>query len=108
NDTNETSHTHNINDTPWTRPDTSVRRAGNGAQRLRVLLGTAAAVLIVALLAGALLTRPHEPAAGNVASTPTPGLVNQTGTATTGQGNYANNSRFARAAGKCDPGKITA
>ena len=111
---NDMNDAHEMHDTPWTqpetRPETPTRRAGKGIQRLRVLLGTAAAVLIVALLAGALLTRPHGSpvGTGNLKSTPTPGQVNQTGTATPDQGNYANSSQFARAAGKCDPGKISA
>jgi len=61
-------------------------RAGKGMQRTRVLLGTAAAALIVALLAGMLLTRMHAPL---------------------GQTN-GNHSNFSPAKGACAPGKITA
>lgn len=109
NDTSNTNQTRNVNDTPWTRPDISARRAGRGAQRLRVLLGTAAAVLVVVLLAGALLTRPHGGPAGTGQQTSTPLPTQaQANTPAPDQGNYANSSQFARAAGKCDPGKISA
>lgn len=57
NDTNDTNETH---DAPWMRPDTPPRRPGKGIQRLRVLLGTAAAVLIVALLAATLVMKTHD------------------------------------------------
>ena len=106
---NDVNDTNDFSDTPWIRPETPTRGAGRGAQRLRVLLGTAAAVLIVALLAGALLTRPHGQAAGTGAqkSTPLPTQA-QANTPTPGPDSYANSAQFARAAGTCDPGKITA
>lgn len=61
-------------------------RAGKGVQRMRVLLGTAAAALIVALLAGMLLTRMHAP-------------LGQT------NGGHGN---FSPAKGACAPRDITA
>ncbi|HET9979168.1 MAG TPA: hypothetical protein VFQ32_01895, partial [Ktedonobacterales bacterium] len=83
NDTNDANEMH---DTPWTRPITPTRRAGKGMQRLRALLGTAAAVLIVALLAGAFVMKTHS----------TPGQTNN------GQGGSP-----ASSAG-CAPNQITA
>ena len=61
--------------------------ARKGVQRTRVLLGTVAAALVVALLAGMLLTRMHAP-------------LGQTT-----NGGYGN---FSPAQGVCAPGKITA
>ncbi len=45
------NETNDVNDSQWTRLEMPTR-ARKGMQRMRVLLGTAAAVLIVALLAG--------------------------------------------------------
>jgi hypothetical protein len=52
--------TNDANDLREIRPEISPR-AGKGVQRMRVLLGTVAAALVVALLAGMLLTRMHAP-----------------------------------------------
>lgn len=95
------------NNQQGTRPGKSAR-AGKGMQRMRVLLGTVAAALVVALLAGALLTRPHGPASGNVVSTPTPGNSNQSNTPTPDDTAYATSNQFTKPAGTCDPASIKA
>lgn len=99
---------NDVNDSQWTETTTQPTRSNNGMQRMRVLVGTAAAVLIVALLAGALLTRPHGPAAGGATATLTPGYANQTGTATPDHTSTAPSGQFAEAAGTCNPTKISA
>lgn len=81
----DVSKTNDINDSQRTRPAVPAH-ARKGVQRLRVFLGTAAAVLIVALLAGTLLTRMHA----------TPGQI------TNGPGSYSPPK------GVCAPGKISA
>ncbi len=55
---------NDMNDSPWTRTETQTRQTGRHWQRIRVLLGTVAAVLVVALLAGTLLTRIHGTTSG--------------------------------------------
>lgn len=81
-------------------------------RRMSMWLGTVAAVLIVALLAGVLLTRPHSPgpASRNLASTstPTPFSSNQTGTTTPDQTKYATSDQFSKPVGTCDPARIKA
>ena len=43
---------NDVNDSPWTRSEAQTTQTGRHWQWMRVWLGTAAAVLIVALLAG--------------------------------------------------------
>jgi len=97
-------------DSRWTGANAQTTPPRRGSQRVRVLLGSAAAVLIVALLAGVLLTRPHGPASGNLASTPSPTHIdsNQTGTATPDHTKYATSDQFSKPAGTCDPARIKA
>lgn len=82
-DMNDMNNVSDVNDSQWTR--SNIQPTRNAWQRMRVWMGTAAAVLIVALLAGAFLTRTHN----------TPGQIN------TGPGSSPASSSAA-----CNPANI--